>query len=156
MRFVMMHFQIRLHHLIDVEGIHAAGHRHPQRVAQVVLSMMVLEELRVFWKNLALRWAVDLLFEFRRSILAGMAEEFVEHFQVLDIGGLRVGITADHTYQALCDSNQDRQRVRDNHGPDGRPKYDYQLRRLNQNHKISMFHKVAADDGAQNQKNSSD
>ena len=84
-RLAVVHFQIEFHHGIDFHGIHAAGDRHAQGVAQEMQRVMVLQELRVLVEHLALRRIIDFLLQFRGSRFAGEGEELVDHLERFQI-----------------------------------------------------------------------
>ena len=60
---VVMDLQIEFHHLLDVEGLHAAGHGHAHGVAYKGTDVMILEKGWIFGKDRALVGLFDVSFD---------------------------------------------------------------------------------------------
>src|ERR1022692_3350535 len=72
-----VHFQIDLHHGVDFHGVHTAGYRHTQRVAQEMQGVMVLPELLILGEYYSLGRVIDFLLQLRRARFSGKREELI-------------------------------------------------------------------------------
>ena len=71
--------------------------------------MVVLQELGIFGKDLALMRIIDIALQFRETVLSGEGEHIVHHFEALQIEGLGVlaaGERSEHAFKQLYDDGQ--------------------------------------------------
>ncbi len=153
---VMRHFHVEVHHLVEIERIDAARHRHAQRVADKVPRVMVLEKLWILGKHRALVRFFDIGLNRQQSIFPCLVQNFVAHlqrFQVERLGEVRTLQRANHSAGDLLDHVQ---RIGDQQCAKRRSSDDDQLRRLQQNLQVPMLHQVAGDNRAEHHHNAND
>ena len=66
---LVVHLHVEIHHLVDIERIHASRHRHPHRVADKVARMMVLREERILVEDRALLRLLDVRLQRHQSFV---------------------------------------------------------------------------------------
>ena len=80
----MMNLHIEIQQLIKIKSFDSAdGHAHG--VAEVVADVMVLKKARMLGKNRTLGWVFDVTFERHQPLAASFVEQFIHHFERVEI-----------------------------------------------------------------------
>ena len=153
---MVLHLHVQLHHLVDVEGLDAAGDHHAQRVADEVAGVVILQERGKFGEELALLRHFDVLLDGEIAFAPRLGEHAEHHAQRLEIAVLAVARGAEDGADAGGDAFEDVHRVGDEQGAERGAADDEQLRRLHQHQQVALFHKVATQYRAEDDKDSED
>ncbi len=153
---MVRHLHIQLHHLVHVEGLHASGDCRAQRVADEVQRMMVRDERGVPGDDLTLGRLLHIVLDADETFLARLAEDLKEELQRVEIAGLverrRLQNADDAGGHCLDCLN----RVGDKDGAQRRAANGDEFGGLDEDGEMSVLHQEAADDGAEDDKDSKD
>ena len=85
---MVLHIHIEFHHLIDVEWIDAAGDGHAHGVAGEIAHAAIGEEGRKLLEDFALLRRLNIAFNREHAFAADLVEEFVHHFERVEVARL--------------------------------------------------------------------
>ena len=77
----MVHFEIELHHLVDIEGFHPTGDGHAHGVAHKGGHMVVFQKGRIFGEDRAFFGFLDVGFDRDQTFFASFGEDVKKHLQ---------------------------------------------------------------------------
>src|SRR5215212_2137060 len=143
----MMHFDVLLHHLIELEESDAAGDRHPKSVTDEMYGMVILQKILVLGKDLALGRIFYVALKLSHAAFSGVIEDLVQHFEILQIERFSEFSASKHSADSLDHLDHNGKRIADQHRANGCAENDHQLCGLHQHHELSVLHQVSPDDG---------
>ncbi len=153
---VMLHLHVEVHHLVHVEGVHAAGDHHPHGVAHELAQMMVLHKFRVGLEDGALFRLLDVAFDGQHPSAARLLQQLVHHPQRGQIPGLAEFRGAENGHGARHDLLQNAHRIRDQQRAHARAADNQQLGRLQQHRQMPVLHQIAGCHRSKHHQNADD
>ena len=153
---VVGHLHVALHHLVHVERLDPSRDCGAQRVAQEGQRVMVAQKRRIPFEYLALHGLLDVVLDADEALLPHLVAQLKQHPERLQVSRpaeLRRTQSARHIGQHGLD---DGDRIRDQHGSQGRTHDGYNLRWLDEDQDVPLFHQKAGDDSGKDDNNSND
>ena len=148
-----MDLEVELHHLVDIKGVDAAGDGHAHGVADEGGDVMILDEERVLREDGALVRLLDIGLDGDHAFFAGLAEDVEEHFERLGVALLGDAAAFEHTHETGDHALEHVHGVGGEDGADGRAGDREELRWLDQDGQLALFHQESADDRPKHYKN---
>src|SRR5258708_7604649 len=153
---MVVDFDVQLHHLIELEVPYSAADGHAQRVADEEDRVMVLHESLIFGKQSAFGRGFHVSFQLGHTTLSGVAEDLIQHLQVLQVESLGETVCAEDRADHFCHFDNDGKRIAYQHRAHRGAKDDDQFGRLHQYQQLAMLHQIPADNGAEDDNNPND
>src|SRR5262245_28189609 len=140
--------------MIHIEWLDTAARGHAYRVADEMERVMILQELRILREDRTLFGVVTVRLQRHQAFFARTAEQLEHHLQSLQIAVLAVCRGAECAEGSTEDLLQYVQWIGDEHRAGRRASDDDECCGLDEHFQISMLHQIAADDGADDHRNS--
>ncbi len=153
---VVLHFHVEVHHLVHVEGIHAAGDHHAHGVAHELAQMVVLQEIRIGLEDGALLRLLHVAFDGEHAAAPGLLQQLVHHAQGGEVARLAEFRGAEDGHGAGGNFFQNAHRVGDQQRARSGAADDQQLGRLQQHRQMPVLHQIAGRHRAKHHKNADD
>jgi hypothetical protein len=146
----------QVHHLVQIEGIHAPGHRHAHGVADEMLDVMILEEVGIGAEDRALRRLLDVRLNRQHPRAPDLVQKLIHHLQRGEITILAEVRLPEHPHHPGDDLLHRVNGIGNQQRAARRPDNDQELGRLHQNRQVPLLHQEAANHGSENHQDSND